>query len=244
MDLESTLEFSGSLVNPDRILIIENLSRYYLATEAHVKFTNLLKQTEQILSDESLNDSSLKASYHHYLAIDFAQKKQYALAKDSFEQSLRLQVENCQNIPTPHPLLRDTLHNLSCVELSLGNTTAAEVRTRQAIALHRNQLPQAAIGLANSLITLGHVRSQQGRFTEAEAIYHQVQIRFNCILTNHPLLAHLKTGYGHLYAKLGQYERAKMYYLEAIAHLQVTCGINSPLLSTPAGGLAALDNIL
>ncbi|WP_448573784.1 tetratricopeptide repeat protein [Trichothermofontia sp.] len=95
----------------------------------------------------------------------------------------------------------------------------------------------------SSLIILGHIRSEQQRFAEAEQIYTQIKTQFSLVLGPHPLRADLDTSLGHLYAKQGKFRQAEQHYQQAIAHLEPLYGPDTPRLSLPQAGLADVQRL-
>lgn len=239
-DLEPLTKGDSRLDRQDQIFIIENLLRFYFSTQNQTKVETFLQQFEQMLFRQSPDHSY--ANYYHYLGVYYYQHQHHNQAKKAFENSLNWRKAHCDKTTASKFRLADTLHNLACVELESRNLRCAEQRIVEAISIYHKS--RKVKDLANSLMTLGNVRSEQTRFAEAEDIYLHTLRDFGAILTQHPLLAYLHTGLGHLYAKQGQYHQAREHYCHGITHLTSLYGDQSHFLAIPQAGLAALEKLL
>lgn len=252
-DLEALANSGKDLAPAAQIQVLETLIRFYLAVSDLDRAEELLSQVEEVLNRKDLDLSHALAQYHHQIGTLAHQKGHLSQARLHFQQAIAPEpshrVQTDAPSPGPQALSQQqqddhrqrshSLHNLAIVELALGNLDAAEKAILAAISLRRT-LPQSSLNLANSLITLGHVRSEQQRWPEAHAIYQHTQTHFYLILQHHSLLAHLHTGLGHTYAKQGNYDLARRSYEQAIDHLVRLEGIASPSLKIPQSALKLL----
>ena len=252
-DLETLANSGKDLAPAAQIQVLETLIRFYLAISDLDRAEELLSQVEEVLHRKDLDLSHALAQHHHQIGTLAHQKGHLSQARLHFRQAIAQSpvhwVQTDAPSPGPQALSQQqqddhqqrshSLHNLATVELALGNLEAAEAAILAAIALRRT-LPQSALNLANSLITLAHVRSEQQRWPEAQAIYQQTQTHFYFILQHHSLLAHLHTGLGHTYAKQGKDDLARQCYTQAIDQLICLEGSASPSLVLPQAALRLL----
>jgi len=234
-DLAPLVKSSSSLDTQDKITVLEKKIPFYLANENHSEVKPLLNQFKKLLNLKL--SKSIHANYYHYSGVYHHQKKNYHQAKTCFDEALSIGQQSDEETKILDSRMGDTLHNLACVELARGNLQEAEHHILKTINIRRSKLPQSVVELVNSLITLAHIRSEQGRFTDAEFIYQQLLKDERLKLGEHLLTAHIYTGLGHIYARQGQNNRARECYNQAIGYIESLYGVDSSFLAIPKAGL-------
>ena len=248
IELEQLLNQPSKLSFEEHFSVLDHLIRFYMAQSDFQKASLYLQKLDSLLkSKRSFSKiNAFNAIYYRHRAIYAYHHKNSEQAYLDLNTALKLQIQlvDRENETQTDPEwqrslktnLADVYHDLGCVEREMGKFDRSEEHLHQAIRLW-DSLANEPERLASSLIQLGHLRSEQGRFAEAERIYKAVELRFGVILIQHPLLAHLYTGFGHLYAKQGSYEKAKNYYEKAIELSVCLYGSDSPQASIPSAGL-------
>lgn len=144
-------------------------------------------------------------------------------------------------LPAGHPLLAETLNDLSTVLQDQGKFAEAEPLCRESLELRRKALPAGHVEVAQGLHNLAWLLQGQGKFAESEPYYREaLAIMRQAVPADHPNLALVVNNLAYVLQQMGRADEAEPLYREALQIRRAAFPANHPLIGTSVNNLALL----
>jgi tetratricopeptide (TPR) repeat protein len=164
-----------------------------------------------------------EATLLHKLASHYRMEARYADAKALYEKALTIDEASYGE---SDPKLINVLSGLALLEREIGEIRPASQLVERALAILRSHGLNESAEAGDCYATLGQIRYDQARMSEARAAYeHATDIRVHKFGANDPKVAEVQIGLGVIYRLEGRAKQAEGLYRRAL----VTLERNDPL---------------